>query len=118
METYLDVIDIAQKKCWVHMEVATKMVDILNALRGIRMASATPLISDILPTLIVTPEYPDDVAALRFLCSKIKHALNADTEWLQIPVSDNWYLRLEVPGRINIDVMTRIPAYKEVPISL
>ena len=118
METYLNSISAAQQKCWAHIEVATKMVESLDALKGIKVANAIPILSDTAPSLMITPQYPDDIVSIRVLCRDIQSAMKAEAQWQHIPINDEWLLRLKIPSRIAIDVMTRLPAVKETPISL
>ena len=94
------------------------MVKLLDALRGIRVATIVPLLSDIAPSVFITPEYPADLVKIKILCHEIRNALNATTDWEYISLNQEWLLRLTVPSHICVDVSTRLPSVKEAPISL
>lgn len=118
MEAYLNSVSAAQQKCWDHIETSTKMVECLEALKALRVASAIPILSDTSPSLMITPEHPDDIDMIRALCRAIQAAMKAEAEWQHLAISDQWLLRLKTPTGINIDVITHLPTVKETPISL
>lgn len=119
MESDLNTFAAAQKKCWEHIEVATQMVGQLDALKEIRVKSVIPIISDNMPMLMITPECPDDIVKIKILCHCIRNALKVETEWEHIPRGDEWLLRLKIPPRTYIDVMTSLPSViKAAPLSL
>lgn len=118
MDAYLSTVSAAQQKCWDHIEVATKMVENLEALKALRVASAIPILSATAPSLMITPEQPDDIVMIRALCRAIQTAMKTESDWEHIPMNNEWTLRLRMPSRITIDVMTHLPSVKEAPISL
>lgn len=118
-----DLITSAQHKCWEHVEVATTMTRTLEALRGLDATSLIPILSDSMPTLMITPDRANELLAVRAIARWIIQALNNavishDSEWDRIPVNDEWTLRLRCDNRIIIDIMTRLPATKEATIEV
>jgi len=118
MEANLNSVSAAQQKCWDHIETSTKMVECLEALKAMRITSAIPILSDAFPTLMITPEHPDDIDMIRALCRVIQTAMKVEAEWQHLSMGDQWHLRLKTPTGINIDVITHLPTAKETPISL
>ena len=119
LETVLPSIwKTAEQKCWRHVETATGMMRLMTALGELPVTSVIPILSDINPTLMITPERCDDLAAVRAVCRLITVSLSVPNDWQRIPLNDEWMLRLNVENNCNIDVMTRLPATKETPIEL
>ena len=118
MDTHTDSFTEARQRCWTHIETATKMIECLDLLKGIKVASAVPIISDVQPSLMITPEQPDNLLMIKILCRKIQDAMKVETEWQHLSINDAWLLRLKLPSRLTIDLMTRLTSVKESPISL
>lgn len=114
----------AQQKCWSHVEVATNMTKLLDALKAMSVASVIPILSDNRPTLMLTPEDAGDIVNVKAtirLISKLLHEAGMVEEpvaWDKLPIGDEWMLRLTVGSGIIVDVMTRLPAIKESPIEV
>lgn len=118
-----DLITSAQQKCWEHVEVATTMTRTLEALRGLEATSLIPILSDNMPTLMITPDRANELIAVKAVIRWITNALEQSMirhsgEWERIPVNDEWTLRLRCDNRIIIDIMTRLPATKEATIEV
>ena len=119
-----DLWTTAQQKCWSHVEVATTMTKILDVLKPVRVASVIPILSDSRPTLMLTPDNPGDIVAVKATVRLISKLLQDSdllpplAEWQKMPLGDEWMLRCATPTGINIDVMTRLAATKESPIEV
>jgi len=118
-----DLIATAQQKCWVHVEVATTMTRVLDALRGLQATSVIPILSSEMPTIMITPDKAGDLLAIRATVRWIAKQLDQvfithTSEWERIPVNEAWLLRLHCDNKIIIDVMTRLPAVKEATIEV
>lgn len=116
--TEINIWETAQRTCWTHVEVATNVTKLLDLLKTIKVASVIPVISTQTPTIMLTPDRADDLNAVKAVCRLIKHAVQADTEWLKRPLNDEWLLTLKAPQGITIDLFTRLPASKETPIEV
>ena len=91
------------------------MAELLHALKGISVAEIIPILSDSNPLLFITPEHPADLVKIKILCHQIRNALQVPINWENIPMNGAWTLRLRIPPRICIDVMTHLPSVQETP---
>lgn len=114
----------AQQKCWDHVETATNMTKLLDALKSIEVTSVITILADSRPTLMLTPAEPADLtcikATVRLISKNLAEVEMVDepVEWQKIPIGDEWLLRCTTLSGISIDVMTRLPATKESPIEV
>jgi hypothetical protein len=107
----------AQRRCWSHVEVATQMMRTLESLKGCNALSVIPILSDVQPSIMITPDRADDLLAIKATCRYIKECLLTSAEWSKLSINDTWLLRLK-HSNVTIDLMTRLPATKESPIEL
>lgn len=114
----------AQQKCWSHVETATNMTKLLDALKAIDIAAVITILSDSRPTLMLTPTKPADLmcikATVRLITENLTEValVNSLVEWQKIPIGGEWLLRCNTLSGITVDVMTRLPATKESPIEV
>lgn len=104
------VWETAQRKCWTHVEVATNVTRLLDALKHIEVLSVIPILSDMNPTILITPDKSDSLEEMRRVIKSIADAVQTTSRWLTIPINDEWVFRLVTPSNITIDVMTQLPA--------
>lgn len=93
------------------------MIELLNLLKSVRVATVVPVMSDTSPCLLVSPEHSDDVTEIRALCRLISSVLNVST-WLHLNIADQWYFRLRLDDGVYIDVVSSLPASRENPVQL
>lgn len=110
--------ETAQKKCWVHIEVATSMMKLLDVLKDLQVLSVIPVLSDTAPTLMITPDNPDDLISIRALTRCIKSAAQVDSNWVHTTCNNEWMFRLFAHNNITIDVMTRLPSTAPKPVEI
>lgn len=105
------------------MATATTMTKVLESLKGVRVISALPIISESRPTLMITPEHGNDITAIKALMRLIAKCLfqsnlaPCPVAWQKLTIGDEWMLRTVVEN-ISIDLMTRLPATKEATIDV
>lgn len=110
--------ELAQKKCWAHIETATAMMKVLDVLKELNVLQVIPILSDTSPTLMITPDGADDITSVKAITRYIKIALQADGPWLHLPINDEWVFRIKGPTGIVIDLLTRLPATVERPVEV
>jgi len=113
-----DVWTTAQQRCWTHVEIATKMTRMLEALKGLHATAVIPILSDNRPTLMITPNDAEDIVSIKATVRYISTALENVGPWQKLAIGGEWLVRLTTDGGIIVDVMTRLPATKESPIEV
>lgn len=108
----------AEQKCWRHVEIATAMMRLMTQLGELQVISVIPILSDTSPTLMITPECAGDLLSVKAICRLIAANLGVPNDWKQVAINDEWMLRLDIEGGVQVNVMTRLPATKESPIEL
>ena len=108
--------NVAQKRCWSHIETATQIMRVLETLKPIGVASVIPILADNCPTIMITPIDSGDLVHVRAVCRLIKDALHGEN-WEHMSINDEWVFRLKF-SNITIDVMTRLTSVQQTTITL
>ena len=112
-----DVWQASLKHCWTIVEVATKLSDVLNKLTGVPVSAVSPVMSSHAPSILITPEHPEDVENVRALCRLIHSRLDSKEEWTHRSASGRWLFILPTEGGL-IEVNSMIEATEPKPVKL
>jgi hypothetical protein len=108
----------ALKHCWTIVEIATKLSDVLNRLNGTPVSAVSPVLSTFAPSILITPERPEDVESVRALCRLIHTKLESKAEWTHRASGGRWLFALPLEGGGLIEVNSMIPSTEPKPVKL
>jgi hypothetical protein len=89
------------------------MADLVKSLESINVSQVLPLLSDITPSLLITPVNPNEPDAVKLTIERISSVLDVRVrDWTSIESGMYYMLRLRHAG-ITFDVATMIPTRLE-----